>query len=167
MTVENKHLHILTWLIQLISTIIYVFIVYSIYLTGFYERVTPGIPKDYYTVFFGIIYVAVVLYPTILKLHYIYYSDDGDKIVIKTYPIGFFTSGKRTYHIPKKDFVRAEIRETFFGLRKALFLYQNINNKTAKYPPVYINGLSEEERKRMLVSLYRLMASKTPVKQQA
>ena len=163
MTIENKHLHIITWLRHLISTIIYVFIVYSIYLTRFYENLTPDIPKDCYTVIFGIIYVAVLLYPAILKFHYIYYSDDGDKIVIKTYPIGFLTSGKKTFHIPKKDFSRAEIRESLFRLRKALIIYQYINNKIAKYPPIYINGLPKEDQKKIMVSLSRLMARKTSV----
>ncbi|MCD6200751.1 MAG: hypothetical protein J7K46_02980 [Bacteroidales bacterium] len=163
MTIENKHLHIITWLAHLISTILYVFIVYSIYLTRFYEKLTPEIPKDYYTVFFGIIYISVLLYPTLLKYHYIYYSDEGDKIVIKTYPIGFFSSAKKTYHIPKKDFVKAEIKESFFRLRKALFIYQNLNNRSAKYPPIYINGLPKDDQKKIMMSLSRLMAWKGAV----
>ena len=103
------------------------------------------------------IYIAVLLYPTILKFHYVYYSDSGDKLVIKTYPVGLFTSGKKTFQIPKKDFIKAEIKDSFFKLRKALIFYQQINNKTAKYPPVYMNGLPKEDQKKILLSLTRLM----------
>ncbi len=166
MTIENKHLHTITWLIQLISTIIYVMIIYSIYLTRFYENLTPAIHKDYYTVFFGIFYLVALFYPNLLKYHYVYYSDDGDKLVFKTYPIGFFTSGKQTFRIPKKDFIRAELRESFFKLRKALIIYQKVNNRTAKYPPVYINGLPGEDQKKILLSLTRLMTEKSAVIQQ-
>ncbi len=165
MTVQNKHLHILTWLVHLISTIIYVMIVYSIYLTRFYEKITPNIPRDYYTIFFGVIYIVVLFYPNIVKYHYVYYSDDGDFLVFKIYPLGFFTARKQTFRIPKKDFIKAELRESFFRLRKALIIYQKINNNVAKYPPVYINGLPGTDQKKILLSLSRLMVGKASASQ--
>jgi hypothetical protein len=166
MTVENKHLHIITWLVQLVSTMIYVFFVFSVYLTNIYERLTPNIDKDYYTIGLGVLYIFALIYPNLLKLHYLYYSDTGDMLTIKTYPLGFFTSGKKSYKIPKKDFVRAELKESFFRLRKILILYQRIGKKVAKYPPLYINSLPKEDQKKILLSLSRLMTARGAVIQQ-
>ena len=167
MTVDNKHLHSFTWMVHLISTIIYVLFVFAVYLTDFCEKITPGVDRSWYVIIPGILYLLILFYPNILRLHYLYYSDTGDSLLIKTYPIGFFTSGKKSYKIPKKDFVKAEIKESFFRLRKALILYQRIGKKgVAKYPPVYINGLPSEDRKKILLSLSRLMAAKGAVVQQ-
>ncbi len=158
MTVDNNHLHKFIWVIQLISTIIFVMFVFSVYLTDFYERITPGIDKKYYVIVLGVIYVLVLFSPNILRLSYLYYSDTGDMLVIKTYPIGFFTSGKKSFRIPKRDFVRAELQEHFFGLHRSLTFYQRLPGKgVAKYPPVYINGLPSEDQKKILLSLSRLM----------
>jgi len=161
MTVDNKHLHKFIWLVHLLATIIFVMFIFSVYLTNFYEKITPGIDKKFYVIGVGIIYVLVLFFPNILKLHYLYYSDTGDMLVIKTYPIGFFTSGKKSFRIPKKDFVRAELKESFFHLRRSLTFYQNLPGKgMAKYPPVYINGLPSEDQHKILLSLSRLMAKK-------
>ncbi len=158
MTIDNNHLHKFIWVLHLVSTIIFVLFVFSAYLTNFYERVTPGIDKKYYVIGLGIIYVLILFSPNILRLHYLYYSDNGNSLVIKTYPIGFFTSGKKSYRIPKKDFVRAELKERFFHLHKSLTFYQRIpGSGIAKYPPVYINGLPAEDQQKILLSLSRLM----------
>jgi hypothetical protein len=167
MTVDNKHLHSFTWMVHLVTTILFVLFVFSVYLSDFYEKMFPAIDKNIYIIGGGIIYLLVLLYPNILRLHYVFYSDTGNTITIKTYPIGFFTSGKKSYKIPKKDFVRAELKEGFFRIHKALIFYQRVGGKgIAKYPPVYINGLPAEDRKRILLSLSRLMATKSSVLQQ-
>jgi hypothetical protein len=167
MTIDNKHLHAFTWMVHLVTTILFVLFVFSVYLSSFYEKILPGIDKKIYIITGGILYLGILLYPNILRLHYIFYSDTGDSITVKTYPIGFFTSGKKSYAIPKKDFVRAELRESFFHLHKALILYQRIGGKgVAKYPPVYINGMPPEDRKKILLSLSRLMTAKHSALQQ-
>jgi len=166
MIVQNRHLHTLTWFIHLVSTIIFVLLVFSIYLTRFYEHLTPNLSRDYYTVFFSIIYIVVLFYPNILKYHYIYYSDEGDNLVFKIYPIGFFTSKKLTYHIPKRDFIKAEIRQSFFRLRTTLIIFQKVGKRAAKYPPIYLNGMPKEDRRKILLSLSRLMAEVASVSKQ-
>ncbi len=163
MKIENRDLHGRVWLIQLLATLIYVLFLFALYLTPFFPKHFPAIPKNVAAALAGGFYLLVLLWPNILKLQYIFYSDTGDLITIKTYPVGLFGGRKKAYEIPKKDFVRAEIRFSLFKRRKALIIYQRVGKGIAQYPPVYLNSLRSEDQKRILLSLSRLMAEKGAV----
>ncbi len=160
MRIENKGLHGTVWLIQLVATILYVLFIFSVYLTSFFRDHLPAVAPGYVVAGGGILYLMVLFAPNFLKLHYIFYSDDGDKLVIKTYPVGLFTSSRHTYLIPKKDFARAELKYSLWGLRRALLIYQWTGKHLAKYPPLYINSLPQEDQKRILLSLSGMMVQR-------
>ncbi|NOY38093.1 MAG: hypothetical protein GXO83_11045 [Chlorobi bacterium] len=161
MIIDNRHLHVLLWLKNLVSTIIFVLLVFAIYLTSFFENLIDGIGKNAYTIFLGIIYIVLLIYPNLFKYHYIYFSDNEGKIVFNFYPLGFFEGKKQSIRIPVKELYDIEIRKSFLGIRKSIILYRKMGNKIAKYPPIYLSSLSDDQRARIINTLDRLKIRQT------
>lgn len=99
------------------------------------------------------LYFGYALFPMILNYQYIYFSDEGEKLVFRYFTAGIIGGRKNSIEINKNGFsgYRTEVR--FFGLIRSITLYQKFKEGIAKYPPVYISALSKEERSKLFRSL--------------
>lgn len=155
MKVENRHVHVVLWLKNLIATIIYVLLVFAIYLTDFFDKLISGVGKNEYTIFFGLIYIIILIYPDILRYSYISFSDAEGKIILNFYSFGFFGGKKQSIRMPVREFYDFEVKKSLFGLRKSIILYKKAGNRVAKFPPVYLTALSGEQQTRIINTLSR------------
>lgn len=91
------------------------------------------------------IYAGVVYLQHQKKLNFIYISDeDNQNIVFRFYHIQLLMTKCASYQIPFDSFKKYEI--TTNGDNKELVLYQTMGkNQLAKYPPISINSLQDEE----------------------
>ena len=99
------------------------------------------------------LYFAYAFLPMVLNYQYIYFSDEGENIVIRYFTAGIIGGRKNSIEINKKGFSGYKTETRLFGLIQSIILYQKFQEGIAKYPPVYISALSREERSKLLRSL--------------
>jgi hypothetical protein len=135
------------------STLFFLVIIGALLVTNIYYGKIAGIDKYGLSMILAGIYILSILYSSIRNYQYIFYSDEGDKIILRYFSFSFFASKKSSIEIRKTDLAGYETSRQIFGLRENLVLYQNTKKGTAKYPPVSITALSGSEKKEMLHSL--------------
>jgi hypothetical protein len=101
------------------------------------------------------LFFGYALLPMILNYQYIYFSDDGENIVIRYFTAGIAGGRKNSIEINKAAFTGYKTESRFFGLIESITLFQRFQEGTAKYPPVYISALSKEEKSKLFSSLNR------------
>lgn len=99
------------------------------------------------------IWIFLAFLPMFLNYQFISFSDDDEKIVFRYFTAGIVGGRKNSVEIYKNSFSGYKIESRFFGLIQSITLFQKINNRVAKYPPVYISALTREERAKVLRSL--------------
>lgn len=112
-----------------------------------------GLNETVWTLIVLIIFLLIVFIPMMLNYQYVYYSDEGENIIIRYYSIGIIPGNKNAVEINKMTFSGFTLDKKFFGLIQSITLYQRIREGVAKYPPIYINGIKSEKRAKMIKSL--------------
>lgn len=112
-----------------------------------------GIEDGIWTLVIVGIWVIVAFLPMILNYQFIYFSDDGENIIFRYFNAGIVGGRKNSVEINKRAFAGYNTESRFFGLNRSIILFQQVGQKKAKYPPVYISALSGEQRKKMLHAL--------------
>ena len=105
------------------------------------------------TLILVIIWVVLTFMPMFLNYQYISFSDDGDKIIFRYYTSGFFSGKKNSVEIDKRSFSGYSVKSSFFALIQSIILYQKFAEGEAKYPPIYLSALSQEQRAKVIRSL--------------
>ncbi len=78
------------------------------------------------------------------KYCFIFFTDeDKQNLVFRFYHIKIFGKKYSTYKIPIPDFYKYQIVKE--NNKHELYLYQRIQNKFAKYPPISITALTKSE----------------------
>jgi len=99
------------------------------------------------------IWFILTFTPMFLSYQFVFFSDDGEKIILRYFNAGFISGKKNSVEIDKKSFSGYKIESSFFGLIQKIILFQKFKEGVAKYPPVYISALSREERAKVVRSL--------------
>ncbi len=103
------------------------------------------IPGPYYSAFFVLVFIGYLIYRSNLKYHYIYFSEEGNKIVIRYYRFGGISQKYRAFEIAKSTLYSFEINKYFFKKRNELVIFQKTSKGVAKYPPLPVNALTPEQ----------------------
>ncbi len=101
------------------------------------------------------LYLLIIIILYLLDLNYIYFSDDGDQIVVRYYPMRPFARKKKAVQIPRISLAGFEIKKTLFGLRKSLVLKQRTKKGIATYPGIGITALNSKETEALIAELRR------------
>jgi len=91
-------------------------------------------------------YLVIIIFIYFLDLNYVYFNDDGERIILRYYPIRPIGRKKRSVEIPKIAFAKYEIKKSFFNLKRSLIFYQKVKKNVAKYPPIGITSMTKAER---------------------
>ena len=89
----------------------------------------------------------------IKKFNYINYNSDGFKIILKYTSLGMLSDGNFKLEIPKKDLVNVELQKSILGMRKMIVIYVRTPNGVAKFKPVSVSILSQDELTGMMEDL--------------
>lgn len=135
------------------ATIIFlVFIVLT-----FAERVirfpVAGIQESTATIVLASLYLVIIFMPLMLRKMYIYFSDDGENIVVKYFFAGMIAGKKNSIIINKQTFAGYKTEKGFLGLFPTLEISQRVRNGIAKYPPISISSLKRREKEKIFNSL--------------
>lgn len=138
-----------------ILTIIFACLVIVIYTTSLLDNTLFGLTKNHVTAILLGIFVLILLFQYFLNLSFIYYSDEGANLIFRFYSLRILSNKKNSIEIPKNSFVRFEMKKNSLGLKRNLYLFQQIRSGIAKYPPIPITSLTKEEREAIHDSLSR------------
>ena len=112
-----------------------------------------GMGDSLWTVLLIGIWFILVLMPMVLNYQFISYSDEGDYILFRYFTAGIVGGKKNSVEINKTSFSGYKIETRFFGLVQSIILLQKVQGGIAKYPPVYISALTQEEKGKVIKSL--------------
>ena len=153
MTFDNS----LTIKIQRFTLFIATLIILAYIILTYFERLIKypflGLDETIWTVGLVVIYLIIVFLPMIRNYRFIYFSDEGETIIIRYFESGIFGGRKNSVEINKKTLTGFKMESKYFGLIHSITLFQQYKEGIAKYPPVYISALSKKERTMILKSL--------------
>lgn len=153
MIIDNSHAVIRDRKMMYLMAISLTIIIPCFFFIDIFEEPFLGIPREYYVIAVCSIYVLINIYRFLLNLNYIYYNDQGGKLVLKYYSLRPFMQKKQSIEIPAGSLVKFKIIKRIASLRKSLVLYQRINNKIAKYPPISLSALKKSEFNNLISAL--------------
>ncbi|MBN1417083.1 MAG: hypothetical protein JW973_18445 [Bacteroidales bacterium] len=139
-----------------ILAIVFVIIILLLLLTYIYEDQLFGLTNYHISIIIAGIYILYIVINALRQYHYIYFDDKGDKLVLRYFPTGAFTSKKNSIEIAKKDFAGYQKKIWLFGFREKMILLVNTRKGIAKYPPVSLTALKKKEKESLYQALDRL-----------
>ena len=135
---------------KFIALILLVIVICVLLFVPFRNDLIKGLDNNLLAIFFAVAYIVYALYESFRNYNYIYYNDESDKIVLRYFSPAMFTSKKNSIEIPKKDFAGYKLNSFFMRYRENIISVKKSGKGVAKYPPVSITALSNEERLQLL-----------------
>jgi len=151
MQFDNKKGTYRIWLQKFITPIILSPLLLTFTFSHYFDRPFWGFDRIYWIILFCLLWISVILYHRLTKPHFFSYSDRGNKITIRYFPIKPFNQKKHSIEIPKDRFVKFEIVGS--GSYRSLILYQNFKKGVGKYPPIPLSLVSKANLKDLKASL--------------
>ncbi len=153
MKFDNENTVLRLHVLKIIFAIIIVSIIILFYTTTFDDFIerTTGVTKRPLLLIMVAGYMLFYIYHLIVKTSYLFFSDDGSKIIIRFYPVRPLNPVKRSIEIPKNQFYKYTINRT--SLVEEVVVYQKVGNKISKYPPFSLKGLSKQQKDALFHSL--------------
>lgn len=112
-----------------------------------------GIEESVWTLMVVVVYIFIIAYPSLAVYQFIYFSDEGESLIIRYFTAGIIGGRKNSVEIPKAMFKGYALKREYLGVRQYIILYQNITGRTAQYPPIYISVLNKKEKRKLFESL--------------
>lgn len=152
MKLDNKKATLNIWLIKFVATVIFFPLVIVISFTNYFSVPVLGLERPHYLLIVCTLYIGLMIYYTLKHPYFVFFSDSGEKIILRYYPIRAINQQKKSIEIPKSQFLKYETEKFFLGNEK-LYLFQRLNNKVAKFPAVSLSALSKKEIRQIKNSL--------------
>jgi len=153
MNIDNQKNTYRLWLSRLVMTIVFTLSIIVIIFLPWPQDKEFWLSKYYLVILVSLIYITLNLINYLKVPYFVSYSDQGEMIVMRYYPLSLFTSRKHSIEIPKKQFLKFEIKDFLFGTQQKIILYQHFRDKVAKYPPISLSAVDIEDREMILKSL--------------
>ncbi|MCF8380325.1 MAG: hypothetical protein K9H49_12150 [Bacteroidales bacterium] len=151
MQFDNKKRTYRVWLQKFVTLIVIIPFLLTFSFSHYFDKPFWGIDRVFWILFFVLIWASVIVYHRVTKPHFIFYSDRGNKITIRYFPIRPFNQKKHSIEIPKDKFVRYEIEKG--KAFDSLVLYQNFKKGVGRYPSIPLSAVSREDLKSLKTSL--------------
>jgi hypothetical protein len=153
MTLNNSKSVINLKIVRRASIILFLAFVLLAYIAKVIRFPLLGINQIIWTVFILVLFVIIMIFPSLFNYQYISFSDEAETIVFRYFTAGLFEGKKNSIEIDKKTFSGFVLEKKIFGLIQSVTLYQKLKQGVATYPPVYISSLKRADRVRVLKSL--------------
>jgi hypothetical protein len=153
MIIDLKRTVIKIQLRRFITLIAFVIVIIFIMLLGSLKDIYLGLTKYQWAMIVSVLYIIFAIYESLLDFNYIYFNDEGNKILFRYFSMSFFNRKKQSIEIPKEFFGGYTVEKSLAGIKQKLTLYQRIKDKNAKYPSVSITALSKMQTSDLLKTL--------------
>jgi hypothetical protein len=141
------------------ATVIILAYIVLTYIANIIKYPLFGMSDTTWTLILVVLYFAYAFLPMVLNYQYIYYSDDGEKLVFRYFTAGIIGGRKNSIEINKNGFSGYKTESRLFGMIQSITLFQKLQEGIAKYPPVYISALTGDERSKLFRSLNQYTGS--------
>ena len=135
------------------ATIVFLTYIVLTYIAEMIKYPLLGMSDTAWTLILVSLYLFLAFLPMFLNYQYIYFSDEGEKIIFRYFTAGIVGGKKNSIEIDKRTFSGYKTESRLFGFILSITLFQQFKEGVAKYPPVYISALNREERAKVLKSL--------------
>jgi hypothetical protein len=125
------------------------------YIAGIIRYPLLGLSDTVWTIIAVAVYFAYAFMPMYLNYQYVYFSDEGEKIIFRYFTTGIVSGRKNSIEIDKQTFAGYKKNSRLFGLVRSLILYQNYREGVAKYPEIHTSALSREDEEKIIRTLNR------------
>jgi hypothetical protein len=146
-------------------TVVFALLIVVLIFVPWFENPDGGISKYHIIIVIAGVYVAINWINYLKRPYFISYNDQGEKLVVRYYPVSMFTSRKNSIEIPKQQFVKYDLKPFLFNTQHYLILHQNFRGKVASYPKISLSALEKEDREKMLGSLGKYSVNEAPESQ--
>ena len=153
MKIDNQRNTYRIWLSRLVITIVFAMAILLLVFVSWFDNLESGITKYHIVILISVIYLAINWLNFMKRPYFVSYSDQGEMLVVRYYPVSMFTSRKHSIEIPKQQFVKFELKPFLFKSQHYLILHQNFRGKVASYPRISLSAMEKEDREKMLQSL--------------
>lgn len=137
-------------------TLLVVIAIGTLLITKIYNEKFLGVSKNLLSVILAIVYLLYLLFNYLHDYHYFYFSDEEEnKLIFRFFPMKIMIERKSSIELNKSEFAGFFIEKKLGGLREYLIIYQKLNNKIGKYPPISISILGKEEKTKLISTLNR------------
>ena len=153
MLIDNQRNTYRIWLSRLVMTIVFALAILVLVFVSWFDNLESGITKYHIVILISAVYVAINWLNYMKRPYFVSYSDHGEMLVMRYYPVSMFTSRKHSIEIPKQLFVKYELKPFLFKSQHYLILHQNFRGKVAAYPRISLSAMEKEDREKMLESL--------------
>lgn len=155
MVIDIKNTVIRVQIRRFIVLIVFAAIMIFILVMGSSRAQFLELSKYQWAIIISLVYLGIAIFESLLDYNYIYFSDEGDKVMLRYFSMGFFNKKKNSIEIPNKDFMGYSLEKKLYGFKEFIILIQNYKGKEANYPPVNITALSGKQREKLIASLER------------
>ncbi len=159
MKLDNQRNMYRIWLNRLVMAIVFTLLILVLILIPWFDHPPFWLNKYFLIILVAVIYVVINTLKYLKAPCFVAFSDQGDMIVLRYYPLSMFTSRKHSIEIPKQQFVKYELKPFFFGRQHKIILYQHFRERVVPYPPISLSAVDEEDRVRILASLQKYTRS--------
>lgn len=153
MKLDNQRNTYRIWISRLVTAIVFTLVIVLIIFIPWFDEADSTFGKYSLIIIIATIYIVINIYNYLKHPFFISYSDHGEMIVLRYYPLSLFTARKHSIEIPKKQFIKYELKSFLLGREQKIILYQNFRDKIAKFPPISLSALDQNSRKQLLDSL--------------
>lgn len=160
MTISNQKQAVNLRIQKSIALLVLVIAIGMIYFANILPTRTFGYSRNEIAIFILVIFTLFFLYHYLRNHNYIYYSDTGNKFILRYFSLRPLEDKKNAIEFNKKEFHKYEIKKSLSGMNENIIIYRKTSKGVAKYPPVSITALDKETRSRILSSFEKLMDSK-------
>ena len=153
MKIDNQKNTYRIWLSRLVMTIVFSLIILAIVFLPWFDETEFWLSKYHVAIFISAIYIILNWINYLKRPYFVSYNDQGEKIVVRFYPVSMFTNRKNSIEIPKQHFVKYELKPFLFKTQHYLILHQNFRGKVAAYPRISLSAMEKDDREQMLQSM--------------
>jgi len=157
MKLDNQKNIYRIWLNRLVTAIVFTLVIVVLIFIPWFDKEVFPVTEYHLIILIAVVYVVINIYNARKVPYFVSYSDHGDMIVMRYYPLSLFTSRKHSIEIPKQQFVKYELKPFFFGRHQKIILYQHFRNRVVPYPPISLSAVDESDRNRILASLQKYL----------
>lgn len=144
MEIENTKKTLIINQLRYITVIAFIVIVVVLLTTDLIRTEFLGLSKYYWAIIAVLIYLGQNIFEYLKDYNYIYFSDENNKILFRYIPLRPFRNKRYSIEINKQEFHGYKIeRPSIF--KQQIVLYVKTQQGVAKYPPISISALKEEE----------------------
>lgn len=141
-----------------IAAIIFFPLLVGLLVTDFIDKQVFGLSKYYLAVIATLIYLGHNYYEYLKDYKYIYFSDEENrKILLRYVSLMPFNNKRYSVEINKADLHSYKINRSSLNLRQELVLYVKTPQGIAKYPPISITALSEDQINQLKKALNKVL----------